>query len=301
MPKTVAYLFVLIFFLFFRPPVFAATTFDASNMPKNLNEEEEFTVQVSISGAAANTTNYLRAAFYRESSPTSYFGYTFNHFDTWYNGSPSLIDPHEFLQIQIGPDGTWVGDLKSKADIASSAFKGSGDYFFKIGRYTASATSISSDNWSQATPISITATAPTPTPSPSPTPSSSSTSQSKSPTPTPKVTSTATAKSPSPTLAKQSPLILSARDQDSLSTSELSIESSPSPSPSPEATQSALSKTKVAGILVGSGTILIGLSIGFYLWYKRILRSSPAFREGRDAGLKRILGKSEKNQSENQT
>ena len=288
MPKIVAYLFVLVLFLFFSPPVFAISL-DVGNVPSSLNEEQEFTITVNISSAAANTTNYLRAAFYSEAASTSYFGYTFNHLGNWYNGSPSPIDPHQFLQIQIGSDGTWSGDLKAKADIADSAFKSSGDYFFKIGRYTASATSISSDNWSQATPISITATAPTPTPSPSPTPSSSSTSQSKSPTPTPKVTSTATAKSPSPTLAKQSPLILSARDQDSLSTSELSIESSPSPSPSPEATQSALSKTKVAGILVGSGTILIGLSIGFYLWYKRILRSSPAFREGRDAGLKKVL------------
>src|SRR3990167_1291274 len=163
MPKTVV-IMAIFAALNFPALVFAATIFDAINVPKSLNEEEEFTVQVSISGAAANTTNYLRAAFYRESSPTSYFGYTFNHFDTWYNGSPSPIDPHQFLQIQIGPDGTWVGDLKSKADIASSAFKGSGDYFFKIGRYTASATSISSNNWSQATSVSISATVPSPTP-----------------------------------------------------------------------------------------------------------------------------------------
>ena len=111
--------------------------------------------------------------------------------------------------------------------------------------------------------------APTPSPSPSPTPSTSSTSTA-TPTPTPKTTSTIATKSPSPTSAKQSPSVLSASDQDSLLLASLSAETS-SPSPSPEATPSAMSKTKVAGGLVGSGIVLIGLSISFYFWYHRIL------------------------------
>src|SRR3989344_3756432 len=126
--------------------------------------------------------------------------------------------------------------------------------------------------------------APTPSPSPSPTPSTSSTSTA-TPTPTPKTTSTIATKSPSPTSAKQSPSVLSASDQDSLLLASLSAETS-SPSPSPEATPSAMSKTKVAGILAGSGIVLISLSFGFYLWYKKIFRSSPAER---DAGLKKAL------------
>lgn len=94
---------------------------------------------------------------------------------------------------------------------------------------------------------------PTPTPTPTPTPSPAA----KSPSPTPKTTP-----SPSPNASPETQVLGEG------ATAEAKAKASPSP-----ATAATASKgpPKVAGILTGSGLILIGLSVGFYLWYKRTL------------------------------
>lgn len=173
----------LILFLFFSSKEILAASVSVSNVPSSLDKDQEFTVLVNISGAASNTNNYLRGVFYSSSSATSYFGYTFNNSSNWYNGSPSPIDSHQFFQIQIGADGTWSGEIKAKADIESPYFKGNGEYYFKIGRYTANGTSVS--DWS--TPFLTSISFPTATFTPTPTLRPTATSK---PSPTEKPTST---------------------------------------------------------------------------------------------------------------
>lgn len=155
-----------ILFTFLFSPLFSvdAVTVSVDGVPASVNENQEFTINVSISSASANTTNYLRTAFYSESSPTSYFGYTFNHLGEWYNGSPSPIDPHKFLQIEINSEKLWSGELKVKIDSSNKYFNGNGNYYFKVGRYTASGTSVS--DWSNSFPVNINAPTPTFTPIP---------------------------------------------------------------------------------------------------------------------------------------
>lgn len=257
--------------LLLATPVYAATV-GLSNVPASTNDEQEFAVAVTVSGAAANTTNYLRAAFYSEVAPTSYFGYTFNHLGNWYNGSPSPIDPHQFLQIQIGADGTWSGELKAKVDTEDSDFKGSGNYNFKVGRYTASGTSVS--DWSASSLVSITITTPSPSPSPSPSPTSSP--NAKSPSPTPKSTKTL-AKSPSPNPQAQSSKTQSAAvlgsklESTPTATPSASPLPSASPSPSPK-TEQRSNKTKTATILTGSGLVLIAAALAAFLWRRKTLQ-----------------------------
>lgn len=94
-------------------------------------------------------------------------------------------------------------------------------------------------------------------------PKSTSTSYSttKSPTPNP----TPTAKSSSKVLGKKSevsPILLPSK------------EPSPSPSPEQEEPKDTSSNIKTAGILTGSGAILIGASIAFYLWYYKVKRKN---------------------------
>ena len=255
------------------PKTVFAVTVEVNNAPTSLNDEQEFIVSVSISGASSNTNNYLRGAFYSDTSPTSYFGYTFNHLNNWYNGSPSPIDPHQFLQIQIGSDGSWSGEVKVKPDISSSNFMGSGSYSFKIGRYTANGTSVS--NWSQSNLLSINTTDPTATPVPTSVPTNTPT-PTKTPTPTPTTKPTSTPKVPTPTKTptltpiKSEPTstILIANDveestQEALPTSILgesteSAVNTVSPSPFAKGTKTLASSTNsLSKILIGIGVIFL--------------------------------------------
>lgn len=179
--------------------VFAAVV-ELTNTQSSFQKEQEATIDVKVSGAAVNTVNYLRAAFYPDST-TSYFGYTFNHNNEWYNGA-SPIDPKKFLQIQISGEGTWSGKLKIKPDITSPYFKGNGAYLLKVGRYTANGTSVT--DWSTSTEIAIIGVDPTATPTNTPVPQPSNTpvptntsTPSKVPTLTPKSTPTNRLASPS--------------------------------------------------------------------------------------------------------
>lgn len=105
---------------------------------------------------------------------------------------------------------------------------------------------------------------PTPTSSPTSSPVQTPSSSLKSPSPSPAPTQTIT-KSPSP---KPSSEVLGEKQEST--PSPISISSGPtSASPSLFAFQSALGIGS-PGILIATGLMLMGLSIGFYLWYKRV-------------------------------
>jgi len=114
---------------------------------------------------------------------------------------------------------------------------------------------------------------------PQPTPSSSTSSKSPSPTPTSSSSkSTATPKS-SPKTSPQPKTVLGEKVTNKPPLSISTDEVFPSPSPSPtnppqtDELEKSASKTKIAAILTGSGAILIGASLAFYLWYRRALEN----------------------------
>lgn len=112
---------------------------------------------------------------------------------------------------------------------------------------------------------------PTPTPTPEPSPKTSKSSPSsttKSPSPIPlnspqssvKQTKTQSPSAkPAPILGKQKKITIQKPTEEPSPSEILSATSSGEPQ----------SKTQIAAIISGSGAILIGLSIGLYLWYKR--------------------------------
>lgn len=195
MKKLLFFIAVSLFLVIIFPQNILAATVEFSSAPGSFDKEQEAFLDIKISGAAANTLNYLRAAFYPDST-TSYFGHTFNHLNDWYNGA-SPIDPKKFLQIQISGEGTWSGKMKIKPDISSSYFKGNGSYLLKIGRYTANGSSVS--DWSSSVEVTITGTNPTLTPTSQPPTLTNTPIPTKSPTPATKTpTTTKTSLSPTP-------------------------------------------------------------------------------------------------------
>jgi len=159
----------VIFLGFFTGKTWAAMSLSFNGLPANVDQDNAFEINVSLVDAPINRTYYLRAALFEEGK-TNYFGYTYNHSGQWHN-SPSQHT--EFLEITTNSEGSWSGQLKAKADLNSSYFKGSGKYQFKIGRYTVGG---SGPSWSNNTgSITINYSPPpssSPSPEPDPTPES---------------------------------------------------------------------------------------------------------------------------------
>lgn len=100
---------------------------------------------LSLSGQAGSSY-YLRAEFASVNPSSSYFGYTLNNAGVWYNGTPTPIDHTKYYKVTLDQNNSWSGTLNIKLDLASSAYKGTGTYNFKVARYTSGGSLTQSDN-----------------------------------------------------------------------------------------------------------------------------------------------------------
>lgn len=268
MPKVVAATIFFFIFLYIPNSVYAA--FDFATSSQTIADTEELTISVTLdlSSSTGGNTYFLRGAFFEEGT-TKYFGYTIDNQQSPYNGPYSACQ--NLYQVTVDESGDWSGDFKVKADPESSYFKGSGEYLFKVGRYTSGC----SLSWADSDPVKISITQtvfpdPTPTPQSSTSQSSSSTSksnQSKSSSPSPKITSSPTAKSSTP---KTGSVLGSSQSDESTKSSNIELSSSASPTPPLESKiEQSSNKIKIAGAVAGSGAIIMGLSAGLYFYLKR--------------------------------
>lgn len=137
-----------------------------TNLPASINSDQSINVSVELMGMTANSQYYLKPVFYKSGS-SNYFGKTLVS-SNWIKNSTTL---NEQFNVTTNNNGYWQGQISFIADIDDSGFSGSGDYLFKIGRYTASG---NGPTWSQESAINITLiVVATPSPSPSNQPLSS--------------------------------------------------------------------------------------------------------------------------------
>ena len=259
--KLAGLLFSFFFFFTLAPKHAFAVNVTISDHPQTISADS-FNISVSVEGAQAGT-NYLRVDLYKEGS-SNYFGETYNG-SSWYKDS----DGKQYFPIEIQSGATWSGQVQAKVGNPTvSEYDNPGSYKMRIRRYTNSGNPGSEDANNSSVTISINVAAPTPTPTPTPKPTATptpttTTISTKSPTPTPKATPipSKTTK-PSP---KSSPTVLGEQES---ATPSATPTSEVSPSPQPEKSNS---KTKIAALLTGSGAIIIGTSIAFFLWYRKTL------------------------------
>ena len=171
----------------------------------------------------------------------------------------SIVDQFQYTSEMIKQEGKTIGRSPDGSDaftVLSSQTKGSQN--------------------------SIPQPSPTPTPPSTPAQSASSTSsKSKSPSPSPK-------SSPLPTSSKKTTSVLgSSKSAEVLRSPVLEVNLSASPTPSAEPKAESSNKLKIAGAVAGSGAIVMGVSVGLYLWYRRSLRSSSS--QDSTAGLRKRL------------
>lgn len=189
--------FILLFLLFFVGRVDAASVTTSISSPSQpFNENTEITVHLILNIDVEDGANYYLGGAFRKGSG-NYCGLTLSD-GNWveYGG-----DGNKFLKITVN-EGKWEGDIKVKIDNNKSSCKESGEYKFKVKRYTDN-----SEFFDEQAELSMNFNLPTPTPTPTsvptntpvptatktPTPTSAPASTSNSPTPTKKPT-------PSPSL-----------------------------------------------------------------------------------------------------
>lgn len=277
MPKIVVVILTNLI-AFWLTPSHTEAAFEFSSSQTSIEDNEELTVNVNLdlSNSTSNNTYYLRGVLYKEGT-NQYFGYTLNNQDIWYDGPFSNQACQNLYGITVDPNGDWSGEITIKANPADPAFKGNGEYLFKVSRYTSNCSNV----WADTEPIKLTLIqtiypSPSPTsqvksgetgtPSNSPSPKSASktpkTSSKNIVSPTPKVLSTKTKS----TLAQDKTELENENTSDSFSPNTSSF--SPSPIPAQKASKN------VAGFLVASGIVLMSLSAFGYLYFNRRVANS---------------------------
>jgi len=110
----------------------ASSSFTISNAPSQINSDQSFSVNINLSiPNSQNTDYYLKGAF-KKSDGTRYLGLTKNGSD-WIEYGDDYNDQYK---ITTDASGTWSGNLEVKPDKNDNDFKGTGNYIFKVGRYT---------------------------------------------------------------------------------------------------------------------------------------------------------------------
>jgi hypothetical protein len=103
-----------------------------SQVPLEVQFDQEFTARVSYKTSVKNQKYFLRTCFYLPET-TNYFGCIKNTAAEWICGPQS--DKTKYFELETNNEGIWEGDIFIKAD------QGSGDYKLKIRRYTAAGSS----------------------------------------------------------------------------------------------------------------------------------------------------------------
>lgn len=122
------------------------STLTISNASSSINSDESFKITAAIN-STPNTNFYLKGAF-KKSNSSNYFGFTKINSD-WIKNNESFSKQ---LAITTDAAGSWNGEVEIKTDPDDSGFTGSGDYLFKVARYSSSGSGLT---WSNEVNIHI--------------------------------------------------------------------------------------------------------------------------------------------------
>lgn len=130
------------------PAATPSTSFSISNVPTKINSTQTITPSISLNlPDSHNTKFYLKGAF-KKVDTSNYFGLT-KVGSAWIKNGSSYSDQ---LAITTDSSGAWSGNMEVQVDPFDSGYDGSGDYIFKVGRYSESG---SGPTWSNEVNIKI--------------------------------------------------------------------------------------------------------------------------------------------------
>jgi len=247
--KQILPLLFLLIALCFPIKTFAVSFVIANPTP----EGDYFIIDASVSGISSSSA-FVQAMFTSTSSP-NYFGYTWGQTEDWVDYQTTnkefIVSKLPILQKDTLQK-IWV-----KPNFGDSGYKGPGEYFLKLKRFTG--TSDSSNEYSNVLTVTLLENLPTPTPtvsnSPTPTPEITTLV-----TPTPTATTTVSpTKTPTPTpLKTATPTQTVSPSKVIVPTSTIKVASGVTPA-SQSATALELNEDKQPGIVLGDSTVASSL------------------------------------------
>lgn len=143
----------------------SAATSSPTSQPSSSSQRSSFTISYAIDQitstdsltvpttlilpSSPNSKFYLKGAF-KKTDNSNYFGLT-QVGNAWVNNGTSYSKQFPIITDSIG---YWTGNLAIKVDTEDSGFTGSGDYIFKVARYSQSG---SGPTWSNEVSLQIVA------------------------------------------------------------------------------------------------------------------------------------------------
>lgn len=128
----------------------ASSSFTISNTPSQINSDQSFSVSINLSlPNNPNANFYLKGAF-KKAGSSNYFGLTKVN-SSWIKSGSTYSNQYP---ITTDSSGNWSGNIEVQPDNEDSGFSGSGEYIFKVGRYTSTG---SGPTWSNESNIQIAA------------------------------------------------------------------------------------------------------------------------------------------------
>lgn len=137
--------------------------FEIKNIASEINSDQEIEVSVYLRlPDKIDTAFYIKGAFKKPDS-INYFGETYSG-NSWGRNNSSYSAQYK---IETNSQGIWEGKIKARPDPKDSGFKGSGDYNFRVGRYTSNGNGPvwSNDLSLKINEVKIPETSPSPEPS----------------------------------------------------------------------------------------------------------------------------------------
>mgnify|MGYP001558583145 CR=1 FL=1 len=130
------------------PSPTSQSSFMISGLPPEITSDQTLSVKIDLKlPNNPNSKFYLKGAF-KKSDGSNYFGLT-KVSGSWVKNGSSYSSQYPITTDAIG---AWSGNLEIKVDDEDSGFSGTGDYIFKVGRYS---TSGSGPNWSNELNLKI--------------------------------------------------------------------------------------------------------------------------------------------------
>lgn len=124
------------------------TNFSISGVPAQTSSNDSFAVFINLSlPNDPNSKFYLKGSF-KKVGGSNYFGFT-KVGSLWIKNNKGYSSQ---ASIITDSSGNYLGNLEVKPDSADSGFSGSGDYSFKVGRYSSSG---SGPTWSNELSLNI--------------------------------------------------------------------------------------------------------------------------------------------------